>query len=85
VAHLIGTGLRQIGLEAALAVIHLPNARPAPGNKLVGRVEGSTVSLSPVGALATLLGMPPSATAQEALVAQIAPVAPVLVRAEPIV
>ena len=45
VAHLIGTGLRQIGLEAALAVIHSPNARPAPGNKLVDRVEGSTVSL----------------------------------------
>ena len=85
VAHLIGTGLRQIGLEAALAVIHLPNARPAPGNKLVDRVEGSTVSLPPVGALATLRGMPPSATAQEALVARIAAVARVLVRAEPIV
>ena len=45
VAHLIRTGLRQIGLGAALAVIHLPNARPAPGNKLLDRVESSPVSL----------------------------------------
>ncbi len=48
VAHLIQTGLRQIGLEVALAVIHLPNARPAPGNRLLDRVEGSTVSLPQV-------------------------------------
>jgi hypothetical protein len=33
VAHLIGTGLRQIGLGEALAEIHLLNARPVPGNK----------------------------------------------------
>ena len=45
VAHLIGTGLRQIGLEAALAVIHLPNAKPVPGNKLLDRVETSPASL----------------------------------------
>jgi len=45
VAHLIGTGLRQIGLEAALAVIHLPNAKPVPGNKLLDRVESSPASL----------------------------------------
>jgi hypothetical protein len=45
VAHLIGTGLRQIGLGAALAVIHLPNVRPVPDNKLVDRVESSPVSL----------------------------------------
>jgi hypothetical protein len=45
VARLIGTGLRQTDLGAALAVIHLPNARPVPGNKLLDRVEGSTVSL----------------------------------------
>ena len=45
VAHLIGTGLLQIGLGAAFAVIHLPNARPVPGNKLLDRVEGSPVSL----------------------------------------
>ncbi len=45
VAHLIRTGLRQIGLGAALAVIHLLNARPVPGNKLLDRVENSPVSL----------------------------------------
>ena len=45
VAHLIRTGLRQIGLGAALAVTHLPNARPAPGNKLLDRVESSPVNL----------------------------------------
>jgi hypothetical protein len=39
VAHLIGTGLRQIVLGALLAVIHLPNARPVLGNKLLDRVE----------------------------------------------
>jgi hypothetical protein len=38
-AHLIPTGLRQLGLAVARAVIHLPNARPAPGNKLLDRVE----------------------------------------------
>ena len=38
-AHLIRTGLRQTGLAVALAVIRLPNARPAPGNKLLDRVE----------------------------------------------
>ena len=45
VAHLIQTGLRQIGLAGALAVIHLRNARPVPGNKLLDRVENSPVSL----------------------------------------
>lgn len=45
VAHLIRIGLRQIGLGAALAVIHLPNAKLAPGNKSPDRVEGSPVSL----------------------------------------
>ena len=45
VAHLIGTGLRQTDLGAALAVIHLPNGRPVPGNRLLDRVEGSPVSL----------------------------------------
>ena len=45
VAHLIRTGLQQIGLVAALAVIHSPNARPVPDNKLVDRVESSPVSL----------------------------------------
>lgn len=45
VARLIRTGLRQTGLGAALAVIHLPNAKPAPGNKLLDRVESSPVSL----------------------------------------
>ena len=45
VAHLIGTGLRQIGLGEALAEIHLLNARPVPGNRLLDRVESSTVSL----------------------------------------
>jgi hypothetical protein len=45
VAHLIETGLRQTDLGAALAVIHLPNAKPVPGDKLLDRVEGSTVSL----------------------------------------
>jgi hypothetical protein len=44
-AHLMRTGLRQIGLGVVLAVIQLPNARPAPGNRLLGRAEGSTVSL----------------------------------------
>jgi len=39
VAHRIRTGLRPLGLAVALAVIHLPNARPAPGNKLPDRVE----------------------------------------------
>jgi hypothetical protein len=38
------TGLRQIGLAVALAVIHLPNARPVPGNKFLDRVD-SSVSL----------------------------------------
>jgi hypothetical protein len=37
--HLIRTGLRQIGLGAALGVIHLPNGRPAPGSRLLDRVE----------------------------------------------
>ena len=45
VGHLIRTGLRQIGSGAALAVIHLPNGRPVPGNKLLDRVESSPVSL----------------------------------------
>ena len=45
VAHLIRTGLRQIGLEGALAVIHLPNVRPVPGNKFLDRVESSRVGL----------------------------------------
>ena len=45
VAHLIGTGLRQTDLGAALAVIHLPSDRPVPGNKLLDRVENSPVSL----------------------------------------
>ena len=48
VAHLIGTGLRQIGLGVVLAVIQLPNARPVPGNRLLDRAEGSTVSLPQV-------------------------------------
>jgi hypothetical protein len=48
VAHLIGTGLRQTDLGAALAVIHLPNGRPVPGNKLLDRVEGSPASLPQV-------------------------------------
>ena len=39
-AHLIRTGLLQIGLVAALAATHSPNARPAHGNKLLDRVEG---------------------------------------------
>jgi hypothetical protein len=45
VAHLMRTGLRQIGLAVVLAVIQLPNARPAPGNRLLDRAEDSTVSL----------------------------------------
>jgi hypothetical protein len=45
VALLIRTGLRQIGLVAALAVIHWPNARPVPGNKFLDRVESSRVGL----------------------------------------
>ena len=45
VAHLIGIGLRQIGLEVVLAVIQFPNARPVPGNRLLDRAESSTVSL----------------------------------------
>ena len=49
VAHLIGTELRQTDLGAVLAVIHLPNVRPVPGNKLLDRVEGSTASLPRVG------------------------------------
>jgi hypothetical protein len=44
VAHLTRTGLRRTGLGAALAVIHLPNARPVPGNKLLDRVESLPVS-----------------------------------------
>jgi hypothetical protein len=35
----IRTGLRQIGLGAALAVIRLRNAKPAPGSKSLDRVE----------------------------------------------
>ena len=54
VAHLIRTGLLQIGLAAALAVIHLPNARPVPGNKLLDKVEGSPVILPVVVAWAIL-------------------------------
>jgi hypothetical protein len=84
VAHLIRTELRQIGLGVALAVIHLPTAKPVPGNKLLDRVESSPVSLPRAVVSATSRGMPVSATAQEALVARIAPGAPVLVRAEPI-
>jgi len=45
VAHLIGTGLLQIGLGAALAVILLDNAKPVPGNKFLDKVESSPVSL----------------------------------------
>ena len=45
VALLIRTGLQQIGLGAALAVIHLPNVRPAPGNKSLDRVESSRAGL----------------------------------------
>ena len=45
VAHLIRIELRQIGLGVVLAVIQLPNARPVPGNRLLDRAEGSTVSL----------------------------------------
>ena len=45
VVHLIRTGLLQIGLGAALAVIRLPNARPVPGNKLVDKAESSPASL----------------------------------------
>ena len=44
VAPLIRTGLRQIGLGAVPAVIHLPNARPVPDNKSLDRVESSPVS-----------------------------------------
>jgi hypothetical protein len=36
--------LRLIGLGAPLAVIHLRNAKPVPGNKLLDRVESSTAS-----------------------------------------
>ena len=85
VALLIRTGLRQIGLVAALAVIHLPNVRPAPGNKLLDRVERSRVGLPQVVVQATWGEMQVLATGQEALVARIAPAAPVLARAEPIV
>ena len=85
VAHLIRTGLRQIGLVAALAVIHLPNVRPGPGNKLLDRVERSRVDLPQVVVQATWGEMQVLATGQEALVARIAPAAPVLARAEPIV
>lgn len=45
VARLIRIGVRPIALEAALAEIHLANARPAPDNKLLDRVEGSMRSL----------------------------------------
>ena len=45
VAHLIKIELRQIGLGVVLAVIQFPNARPVPGNRLLDRVESSTVSL----------------------------------------
>jgi hypothetical protein len=64
-------------------VIPFPNARPGRGNKFLDRVESSPVSLPRVVVWATLGGMQVSATAQEALVARIAPLAPVLVRAEP--
>jgi hypothetical protein len=84
VAHLIRTGLRQIGLEAALAVIHSPNVRPVPGNRFLDRVESSRAGLPRVVVLATLAGMQVPATVQQALAAQIAPAAPVVVRPEPI-
>ena len=45
VARPIRTGLRQIGLGAALVVIHLPTAKLVPGNKSLARVESSPVSL----------------------------------------
>ena len=44
-AHHIRTEPRQIVSGAPLAVIHLPNARPVRGNKLLDRVESSPVSL----------------------------------------
>ena len=84
VARLIRTGLRQIGLEAALAVIHSPNVRPVPGNRFLDRVESSRAGLPRVVVLATLAGMQVPATVQQALAAQIAPAAPVVVRPEPI-
>lgn len=37
--HLIRTGLRQIGSGVPRAVIHLPDGRPVPGNRLPDRVE----------------------------------------------
>jgi hypothetical protein len=49
----IRTGLLQIGLGAALAVIHSPNVRPVPGNKSLDRVESSRVGLPRVVVLAT--------------------------------
>lgn len=45
VAHLMRIGLRRIGLGVVLVVIQLPNARPAPGNRLLDRAESSIVSL----------------------------------------
>jgi hypothetical protein len=83
VAHLIQTGQRQIGLEVALAAIRLPNARPVPGNRFLDKVAGSP-ALPRVAVWATLQGMQVWAAGQAALVARIAPVAPDLVRAEPI-
>ena len=83
-ARLIRTGLLQIGLGAALAVIHLPNVRPVPGNKFLGRVESSRVGPPRVVLQATLGEMRVPATGQEALAARIERAAPVLVRAEPI-
>jgi hypothetical protein len=65
-------------------VIPFPNARPGRGNKFLDRVESSPVSLPRVVVWATLAEMQVSATAREALVARIAPLAPVVVPVEPI-
>lgn len=83
-AHLIQTAQRPIGLGAALAAIRLPNARRAPGNRFLDRVESLPVGLPQVVVSATLPGMPLWAAAQEALVVRIVSVEPALVRAVPI-
>ena len=81
VAHHMRTGRLQIGLGEALAVIPLPNARPVPGNKLLARAESSQVSLPRVLVWASLGEVQVLETAQQGLVARIAPV---WVEAQPI-
>jgi len=70
------TGRRQIGLEAVLAVIRLPDAKPARGNKSRAKVE-----ISPVGrprAVAWEIGraVEASVTGGQEPAQRIAPLAP---------